>query len=345
MISAMPAAAALPAPLRLPSLTRQQARWLNELHRPRRPIEFSIGAGIFTLDRRSVLAGNQQSQIAIGLRIGARPAQLLADSACIQALLAAGDADLAFDPLPPADLLALLLEAALGSLLDRLETILAMPVALGTASGIGGAATFAGRLTRGAETWPVAVQADADLLERLLTAWPPSPRPLDTLPMPATLRFGMTRLPAGLLATLRPGDMVLPEAGGIRDHAMLVVGERWLAAAIRRQGAWHLERTLHEGGTGLPEEGRWMMDGARRETGEPVAIPDEIPVQLCFELGRQDMALGQLRDLAPGMVLDLAQLPDELVEIRANGRSIGRGALVEIDGKIGVRIVRIFDHG
>ena len=77
----------------------------------------------------------------------------------------------------------------------------------------------------------------------------------------------------------------------------------------------------------------------------PAADPDDIPVALSFEVGRLTMPLGQLRRLGPGSVIELHRSRQELVEIAAHGRSIGQGELVEIEGAVGVRIVRLFDHG
>ena len=72
---------------------------------------------------------------------------------------------------------------------------------------------------------------------------------------------------------------------------------------------------------------------------------DDIPVTLVFEAGRRELTLGELRRLAPGAVLDLGRGASEPIDIRANGRRIGSGELVEIDGALAVRVLRIFANG
>ena len=52
-----------------------------------------------------------------------------------------------------------------------------------------------------------------------------------------------------------------------------------------------------------------------------------------------EMALGDLRRIAPGYVFELQQPVDRHVEVRANGKVIGRGELVEVDGRVGVRLL------
>ena len=78
---------------------------------------------------------------------------------------------------------------------------------------------------------------------------------------------------------------------------------------------------------------------------ESAADLDDVPVTLTFEVGRLSVQLGQLRRYGPGSVVELGRSRQELVEIAAGGRPIGQGELVEIEGAVGVRIVRLFDHG
>jgi type III secretion protein Q len=72
---------------------------------------------------------------------------------------------------------------------------------------------------------------------------------------------------------------------------------------------------------------------------------DELPVRLVFEVGRSDFTLGELRQLAPGMVVPLARPLSEALDVVANGKRIGSGTLIKIGDSIGVRITRILDLG
>jgi type III secretion system YscQ/HrcQ family protein len=70
---------------------------------------------------------------------------------------------------------------------------------------------------------------------------------------------------------------------------------------------------------------------------------DRIPVRLVFDLGEQSMPLGELRRLRPGEFFDLQRRIDAgPVHIRANGTLIGTAELVDIDGRIGARVLTLF---
>ena len=67
---------------------------------------------------------------------------------------------------------------------------------------------------------------------------------------------------------------------------------------------------------------------------------DVLPVHLVFLAGETEVALRDLRLIAPGYVFDLGRPVDRHVEVRANGRRIGIGELVEIDRRVGVRMLK-----
>ncbi|HZH56873.1 MAG TPA: type III secretion system cytoplasmic ring protein SctQ [Burkholderiaceae bacterium] len=71
---------------------------------------------------------------------------------------------------------------------------------------------------------------------------------------------------------------------------------------------------------------------------EPLDL-DAVPVRLSFDLGDRTVSLAELRCLQPGAVFDLQRpLSDGPVMIRANGALVGTGELVDLDGRIGVRV-------
>ena len=88
-----------------------------------------------------------------------------------------------------------------------------------------------------------------------------------------------------------------------------------------------------------PEAGEEQsLNEAAAATGFDV---EDLPVSLVFVAGEMEVALGDLQGLAPGQVLDLRRPVEAHVEVRANGRTIGRGELVEIDGRVGVRMLEL----
>lgn len=65
---------------------------------------------------------------------------------------------------------------------------------------------------------------------------------------------------------------------------------------------------------------------------------EDLPVTLDFRLGTRRLTLAQVRDLAPGAILELGiNLADPLT-ILANGRVIGRGHLTQVGAYLGVQI-------
>lgn len=66
---------------------------------------------------------------------------------------------------------------------------------------------------------------------------------------------------------------------------------------------------------------------------------DEITVRLTFELENREITLGELKSLEPGWTFKLNTDPAEPVTVRANGRPVARGRLVDIGGSIGVQLI------
>lgn len=67
----------------------------------------------------------------------------------------------------------------------------------------------------------------------------------------------------------------------------------------------------------------------------------DVPVDLVFELLRLRMPLKQLQSLEAGYVLELDRPLSEAVDIRVHGKRIGRGELVVVQDRLGVRIVTL----
>lgn len=75
--------------------------------------------------------------------------------------------------------------------------------------------------------------------------------------------------------------------------------------------------------------------------GETVSLSEDVPVKLVCVLGRKDIVLKDLLNFKVGQTIDLERAPNEFVDLVANGKLVARGELVEIDGKLGVRIIKM----
>lgn len=240
------------------------------------------------------------------------------------------------------ELTALLLEAALAGTLVRVEQMAGRRMALRRVGAVQAPSTAkplgfrilpgeAQASISGALLWlePDGLRIVAALLERL----PLAPAEVGELPMEVACRIGSTRLSATELRALRRSDLIVLERHALAENAIeLVIGGRLAFPATIAQG-----RTVVSG-----KARRSMADEAARD-GDMAGDVDSVPVTLVFELGRTQLALGELRVLAPGYSFDLGKDLRAPVDIMANGRKIGTGELVQIDERIGVRVSRLFE--
>lgn len=74
---------------------------------------------------------------------------------------------------------------------------------------------------------------------------------------------------------------------------------------------------------------------------EVADLSEDIPVKLVAVMGRKQMVLKDLLKLKIGQTIDLDRPPNEFVDVTAGGKVIAKGELVEIDGKLGVRIIKM----
>jgi flagellar motor switch protein FliN/FliY len=70
-------------------------------------------------------------------------------------------------------------------------------------------------------------------------------------------------------------------------------------------------------------------------------ISENLPIQVVAVLGKKNMTIKDLIALKPGEVLELKKLPQDTVDLVANGKLIARGELVLIDGKLGIQIKQL----
>lgn len=67
----------------------------------------------------------------------------------------------------------------------------------------------------------------------------------------------------------------------------------------------------------------------------------ELSIRLSFDLGERSLPLSELMSIGPGHVFELGREVRRAVFVRANGKLIGEGELVDVDGQIGVALLSI----
>jgi flagellar motor switch protein FliN len=76
-------------------------------------------------------------------------------------------------------------------------------------------------------------------------------------------------------------------------------------------------------------------------TDEVMHMSADVPVHLVAVIGRTTASVKDLMNYQMGQVIDLGRPPGETVDLVASGKLFARGELVDIDGKLGVRIVKL----
>ncbi|HQG14212.1 MAG: Yop proteins translocation protein Q [bacterium ADurb.Bin270] len=74
---------------------------------------------------------------------------------------------------------------------------------------------------------------------------------------------------------------------------------------------------------------------------ELMKLAPDIPVNIVAVIGKTMSNIGDVVKYRPGQVIDLARPPSETVDLVANGKLIARGELVDMDGRLGVRILKL----
>ena len=170
-------------------------------------------------------------------------------------------------------------------------------------------------------------------LADLLQARAPAPtRAADGIPFPISVAVAHLNLHVAALSAIGAGDvLLLPLASLDLSQAPL---ELWTSGRC-------LGRARRQN-----QNVRLLTMTPSSETKSPAvaAAPaslrvDDLPVHVTFDIGQIELSVGQLRTLADGYTFELPATAERAVTIRAHGREIGQGELVEIGTKLGVRVV------
>ena len=93
------------------------------------------------------------------------------------------------------------------------------------------------------------------------------------------------------------------------------------------------------GGGAIPEKAAPQAPATSASGGRSLAR--DMPVQIVAVLGKKTMSLADAISLKQGEIVDFKKLPHDLVDLVANGKLVGRGELVVIDGKLGIQIKQL----
>jgi flagellar motor switch protein FliN len=67
----------------------------------------------------------------------------------------------------------------------------------------------------------------------------------------------------------------------------------------------------------------------------------DVPIDISIEIGRTKMTIGDLLSLRQGSIVELKKTAGESVDIYVNGKLLGKGEVVVVNERLGVRVVKI----
>jgi type III secretion protein Q len=187
---------------------------------------------------------------------------------------------------------------------------------------------------------------DDEALDALLSLLKPPARRVDAEPswlrVPLPFAIGRTRLSLREIAGIRRGDIVGIESWANAGNGLVVgaaIAGTGLTLVGRAEGArisfQHIEDTMMNRDQ--------PATNAASDENDASALPldrlDAMEVMLRFEVGDLLLSLGELKSIRPGHVFDLGQpLNRSQVRILAHGNVLGKGHLVAIGDRLGVRV-------
>lgn len=173
---------------------------------------------------------------------------------------------------------------------------------------------------------------------------PAAPRPhtlerLGDMPVALPWLAALSRSSVSELEGLAVGDVWVPGAAAWLGGEALVSG---LLCAPEASRGWPIRVSGGKIVVGaeavrVHEE----LNGMSQEESELTEIVGETPVLVRLELGALEMSAAEWAALRPGDVVQCGRRIEEPIVLRAGGREIARGELVEIEGEVGVRITRV----
>lgn len=211
----------------------------------------------------------------------------------------------------------------------------------------------------GAVVWSAEVCLGTD--RGMARAWIPeaalSRAATDVVPGGPSVR----RLPVELVAEGARGELAAADLEALRSGDVVVLDETWLAlrdgtfsgeVRLRAEGATRTAWWCAVGDEGIvvremdrrrdaaKTRGSRMQDTEEREaTDRAVDLAGDAPVEVTVEVARFTLPLEELGSLRVGEVVLTGRALGERVILRAGGRAVAEGELVDVEGEVGVRLM------
>lgn len=163
-----------------------------------------------------------------------------------------------------------------------------------------------------------------------------------TLRMPVSFQLGSTPIQLREISSIRPGDIVGIEqwsssGGGIVVTAALGGPTGLFLSAVAEGSRITVQQSRDS--AMKPDTPADPAAAADNNVNLPLDRLDALEVTLRFEVGDLSLSLGELKSIRAGHVFDLAEpLNRSPVRILAHGNVLGKGYLVAVGDRLGVRV-------
>ncbi|MCD8351839.1 MAG: FliM/FliN family flagellar motor switch protein [Planctomycetaceae bacterium] len=161
-----------------------------------------------------------------------------------------------------------------------------------------------------------------------LMAGRPSTASTDDWPIEVTVELASQRIGLHHLKSAAPGDIIVV-SGILPERAVARIGRKWLLPVRLSEGA------------AIVMENEMTDESDPGDTAKKGSALEGVEVNLTLEL---DSRMWQVRDLArvqPGFVFETGKSLASPITLKINGREWGKGEMVDIDGKVGVRLLTL----
>jgi flagellar motor switch protein FliM len=186
---------------------------------------------------------------------------------------------------------------------------------------------------------------------------------LGSLRAPVTATLGVVRLRGDELGSLGCGDILIPNEHGLHTEGLQAEGlqaeglgpddrlgrlalgagaSHYLPCELRRCSdlRWQVE-ICDTTPIQLPNGDAMSTEQTGSNEAKNTGVLDKTEVEVEIRVGMLPLPVSMLAEIQAGYVLEMGRSIDEGVDLVVDGEAIGRGELVNVDGKLGVRVLSI----
>ena len=165
----------------------------------------------------------------------------------------------------------------------------------------------------------------------------------DDLTLFTRVEIGRARLNLGVMKQIQPRDIILIDNSDYESDEwpcrVYPAPHHYLAALWNQKKKQIIFVSNIEEGVMFDYDGN--LENLNNEAQEPEQVNalDDLPIELNFDIGSIPISLRELKCVREGFIFEIQSPGHNPVRIRVNGKLIGSGELVQLNGCMGVRVL------